>query len=320
MEQKKVIILGATGFIGSYVAEAIQGKEPYKLLCLVRKSSDTNFLESIGATCKVIDFENIIALQEEFLKADFIINCLAMTNGDQNLRKTTELNLLKTIEKALSNNNAAFIHLGSIISYGYKLPSTPIDENYIAQKTDFEDKISILKDDFIINSKTIRNYLIIQPVSTLGARDNHSFSYNLKLQHKQGKFPLVSGGKSKISIIDTRDIGRAFLFVIENWENIKQGKYLISGYDTSWNKIKSMFDEKSGKGQKAIHIPSVLIKVFGFISDAFRLSDEITRKAASFLSKNKLYNAGKMTEYGFKPVYNLEDNVGSLFEHNESNK
>lgn len=47
-EQRTVAITGATGFVGRYVASRLLREDDIHLRCLVRDSSDTTFLESLG--------------------------------------------------------------------------------------------------------------------------------------------------------------------------------------------------------------------------------------------------------------------------------
>jgi nucleoside-diphosphate-sugar epimerase len=306
---QNVLILGGTGFIGSHIAEAIIENNDVHLSCLVRNESNTSFLKSKGIPFEKIDFGDIKLLTSFINRYDIIVNAVAVLNGSWHEREKREIEHLNKLFTAIISREKIFIHLGSIISYGYKLPFDPIDETFIPLSSFNDDLISQKKDAFIEKHIPVNQYYIIQPSSALGLRDKNGLTSTILESYKTGKFPLVSGGNSIISIIDARDIGNAFNFIINNHTNIPSGKYLIKGYDTSWDVLKSELDSVYDMSMKAMEIKKGLFKIIGWLGQYIFRSNKLNLKTASFLSDNKCYNSGKIENYGFKPRYSLQDTL-----------
>ena len=70
----KVIITGATGFIGRNFAESLH-KKGYDILATGRSQYMGQQLEKAGITFKKADILNQDELEEVFTQADFLIHC-----------------------------------------------------------------------------------------------------------------------------------------------------------------------------------------------------------------------------------------------------
>jgi nucleoside-diphosphate-sugar epimerase len=266
-------------------------------------------LESTGVPFEKIDFADINLLTSFINRSDIIVNAVAVLSGSWHEREKKELEHLNRLFNSIKSREKLFIHLGSIISYGYKLPFDSIDETYTPLSSFNDDLISQKKDDFIEKHIPVYKYYILQPSSALGIRDIKGLTSTILQAYKTGKFPLVSGGNSIISLIDVRDIGRAFNFIINNHAHIPPGKYIVKGYDTSWKDLKHELDSVHGMTMKAMKIKKELFEIIGWVGQYIFKSNKLNLKTASFLSENKCYNSGKIENYGFKPLYNLRDNL-----------
>lgn len=310
----KVLMYGATGFIGSHIAECIN--KSYELVCIVRNSSNTSFLDNKKIKYMKSDFsEN--SLKELNTDFDVIVNAIAILNGNIHDREINEYSLLKKILASLNKNNVLYLHLGSIISYGYKLPDKEIDEGFKGIKLKDEDLISFNKDnivDKLCNMKNIK-YINIQPTSTLGLRDKKSFAARIIDNYNNGKFPLISGGNSNIPIIDTRDIGNAFKFAIDNYITIKESKLIITGYNTTWKEIKHEFDNYFKNEKKSLNIPKSLFLLLAYVCEIIGKREKLNLRMAYILSKSRWYSSKNFNKYGFKASYGLKENILHLFEN-----
>ncbi len=127
----KVFLTGASGFIGSHIAELfVQNNIP--LRCLVRKTSDITFLKQLRVEIVNGDILNQEDLQTALDGVDFVIHTAGKSSdwGDyvdyyqQNVVGT--MNVLKACQIHHINN---VIITGSISSYGEENNSTIKDEN-----------------------------------------------------------------------------------------------------------------------------------------------------------------------------------------------
>jgi nucleoside-diphosphate-sugar epimerase len=133
----KILITGACGHIGSFIAENIYKIKNVSKSILVdnlksnRFNSLYNFEKKNNLSFFIRDLNNLNAL-DDFHDVDVIIHCASMTNAEKSFGKEKEmyrnnLNCLKTAMKYCRNRNAKLIHLSSTSVYGKQ--TDLVDEN-----------------------------------------------------------------------------------------------------------------------------------------------------------------------------------------------
>ena len=133
----KVLITGACGHIGSFLAENIHKVKGISKVILVDnlKSNRFNSLYNLekknNLSFFLRDLNNLNVLND-FHNVDVIIHCASMTNAEKSFEKEKEmyinnLNCLKTAMKYCINRNTKLIHLSSTSVYGKQ--TDLVDEN-----------------------------------------------------------------------------------------------------------------------------------------------------------------------------------------------
>jgi len=133
----KIIITGACGHIGSYVAENVHKIKKIKNTVLVdnlksnRFSSIFNLRKKSNLKFYIKDLTNINSLNE-FKNVDYLIHCASMTNAEKSFSKEKEmyknnLDCLKTTIKYCKRNKVKLIHMSSTSVYGKQ--AEIVDEN-----------------------------------------------------------------------------------------------------------------------------------------------------------------------------------------------
>src|ERR1700722_15412481 len=126
---KKVLITGASGFIGSFLVEEAL-KRGYEVYAGIRSSSSRQYLQDSRINFISLDFKNksnLIKTLEEFNKEhngsfDYIIHCSGVTKAN-NIQEFYDINYeyTKNFVEALietKSNVQKFIQLSSLASYG----------------------------------------------------------------------------------------------------------------------------------------------------------------------------------------------------------
>ena len=124
----KLLITGACGHIGSYVAEHIHKIKEIKETILIdnlksnRHSSVFNLRKKSKKRFYIRDLNNPKSLND-FKNVDFIIHCASMTNAEKSFGKKNQMfsnniNCLKTVIKYCKSKKVKLIHLSSTSVYG----------------------------------------------------------------------------------------------------------------------------------------------------------------------------------------------------------
>ncbi len=124
----KLLITGACGHIGSFVAEHIHKIKEIKETILIdnlksnRHSSVFNLRKKSKKRFYIRDLNNPKSLND-FKNVDFIIHCASMTNAEKSFGKKNQMfsnniNCLKTVIKYCKSKKVKLIHLSSTSVYG----------------------------------------------------------------------------------------------------------------------------------------------------------------------------------------------------------
>ena len=116
---KTLFLTGATGLVGSHVAEEAL-RRGHHVKALVRASSDTTYLDAWGVEKVSGDLEDIDALRCGVAGADWVINCAAKVGDWGPLEEFRRLNVaaLRLLLDAASDAGAErFVHVSSLGVY-----------------------------------------------------------------------------------------------------------------------------------------------------------------------------------------------------------
>lgn len=298
MIKMKVIVFGGTGFIGSHVVEQLQ-LAGHHVTTAVRTTSNTTFLKSLGVNIVRIDFSDPGAIGKAMDGKDVVYNCTADPNQNMpsDLDAPVEIKLTKTlIETAALHGVSRFIQLSTIVIYDLK-SNEPIDESYISQPEYPIQKVAMERERIVkeIGKNAGIETIILRPASTIGARDTKSFFSGLFTAHTHDQFPIVGEGDRKVSLIDTRDIGRAMEFLgVYNKPKDDKGVYLVKGFDVTWYELKKEMDRITGR--------NAIVNPISTSEQTFMIKN---------FSVNRIWNDNKLRKLGFQTRYSLSDAVGT---------
>ncbi|MEH7353482.1 hypothetical protein V7150_07855 [Neobacillus drentensis] len=145
--------------------------------------------------------------------------------------------------------------------------------------------------------------IVLRPASTIGVRDKSSFFARLYVTHATDQYPMIGNGAAKVSLVDTRDIGRAmaWLGTYQEPEN-DHSIFLLKGFDTTWNQLKTAIDNATGKISKTMHLPKNL-------TEEQMIAYKLTPFAVKTFTVNRIWDDNKIRKLGFNTKYSLTDAV-----------
>ncbi len=155
-KRPKVLVTGATGFIGCRVAEILRLREGWDVRAVVRSPGKAARLARLDIEMVPFDLEQSSGFEELVKGCDAIIHCAVGTAyGDsKRIYRVTVDGTRKLAQAALKNNVDCFVHVSSMAVYGSKL-SGLIDES----KPVAPDPGSIYGETKLKAEQVIQNYV-----------------------------------------------------------------------------------------------------------------------------------------------------------------
>tara|TARA_B110000914_G_scaffold211012_1_gene210666 strand:- start:1686 stop:2615 length:930 start_codon:yes stop_codon:yes gene_type:complete len=227
----KIIITGACGHIGSYVAENVHKIKKIRNTVLVdnlksnRFSSIFNLRKKSNIKFYIKDLNDINTL-DEFKNVDYLIHCASMTNAEKSFGNKKEmyknnLNCLKTTIRYCKKNKVKLIHLSSTSVYGKQ--AEIVDENcekkYLKPQSPYA-KIKLIEEKMLKKESKHLKYVTFRFGTIAGV------SKGIRFHTAVNKFCFNAALNEKIQVYKTalhqyrpylsvRDAFKAFKFCIE---------------------------------------------------------------------------------------------------------
>lgn len=318
---KKIIITGASGFIGSFLVEKALSLG-WEVWAGVRKSSSREYL---GDTrIKFIDLElsstkrltgQFCNFIKEYGHIDYIIHnagvtkCLNRDDFDEiNFRYTA--NLIDALNTA-NISPEKFVLMSSLSAYGIG-----DEENYTPIKTTDTPNpntaygISKIKAERYLTEKASFPYMILRPTGVYGPREK---DYFLMLKTVKSGLDVGAGFKSQhLTFIYVKDLVEAVFLALRS--TACNRAYFVADGDVYTDKEYTALVKKvlGKKHVLSIKVPLSVLKIISIISEEI---SKVTKKPST-LNRDK-YKIMKqrnwecditplIDELGFVPKYNLE--------------
>lgn len=318
---KKVIITGASGFIGSFLVEKALSLG-WQVWAGVRKSSSREYLQDSRIEFIDLEFSNVNRLTgqlsdfvEKYGGIDYIIHnagvtkCLNSDDFDKINFKYTA-NLIEAINTA-NISLGKFVLMSSLSAYGIgdEVNYTPIKTADIPNPNTAYGESKIKAERFL-EEKAAFPYIIMRPTGVYGPREK---DYFLMLKTVKSGLDVGAGFKSQhLTFIYVKDLVDAVYLALES--SVRNKGYFVADGDVYSDKeytalVKKVLEKKYVLSLK---VPLSVLKVISVISEEI---SKFTKKPST-LNRDK-YKIMKQRNWecditplvqdlGFSPKYNLE--------------
>jgi len=256
MKEKKILLTGASGFLGRYVFEYLSEKN--------------FFVETLGrqnSSLIIPDISNPIPDISE--KYDLVVHCagkahvLPKTEKEAkqffDINHTGTMNLCKALCKNVPNT---FVFISTIAVYGRDECEELTEEAELQGKTPYA-KSKILAEEFLQVWCTEHkiNLMILRLPLVAGMNANGNLGAMVK-GIKKGYYFNITGNEAQKSIVLASDIAQLIPKLFE-----KNGIYNLSGDENySFEEISRIISNQMN-GKRIIALPYFLVRVFAYIGD-----------------------------------------------------
>jgi nucleoside-diphosphate-sugar epimerase len=210
----KALVTGATGFIGSFLVEAL-GKKGYDVTCLVRKTSDLKWLRHLSLQYLQGELDDTDSYAGKLGKFDYIFHLAGLTKADsaKDFYHANAECTQKLVTAAAEMNPALkrFLHVSSLAAAGPSIDSRPLSEDAPSNPVSVYGKSKLEGEKAVFACREKLPITIVRPPAVYGPRDTDFFLVFRAVQNRL--FPYW--GKSSYSLIYVEDLVQGIILAAE---------------------------------------------------------------------------------------------------------
>ncbi len=210
----KVLVTGATGFIGSFLVEALIRKG-YDVTCLVRKTSKLKWLSHLRPQYLHADLDDTDSYAKRLGEFEYIFHLAGLTKADsaKDFYHANAVCTQKLVTAAAEMNPLLkrFLHISSLAAAGPSIDGRPLPEDEPASPVSVYGKSKLEGEKAVLSCKEKLLVTIIRPPAVYGPRDTDFFLVFKAVQNRL--FPYW--GRSSYSLIYVEDLVQGMILAAE---------------------------------------------------------------------------------------------------------
>lgn len=293
----RVLVTGATGFLGSHIAEVLV-QHGFTVRCTVRPSSSLKWLERLNIEKIAVKFNDEASLQKACQGVDVVVHNAGITRA-KNDAEFFEVNTYPTerlAKAAITAKVSRFIFISSLEARGPDGFTTAISA-YGKSKLEAEHRLTDLQKAIEIS--------LLRPAGVYGPRDTDLLTL---FQLANYGFLTVPATNGKLQPVHGRDVAEAVLATLQG--KVQLGPFEIAEASTySWQDMARALEVAMNKKLRVIKIPREVFLGAGYISETFSKLLNQAPKLDRRRAKSLAYYTYTCETTPFKEVFGWEAKI-----------
>jgi nucleoside-diphosphate-sugar epimerase len=315
----KAIVTGASGFVGSYLRDALldAGVDVIAL----RRPGSPPAERGRSAEIEYSDMESLARVFDSE-RPDYVFHVAGVMNGVR-YEDFSQGNVLPThnLVQALGGNNPQlrrFVYVSSLAAYGPSRKDAPLREDAEPRPIEFYGKSKLEAEEAIRAAGETVPWTIIRPGGVYGPRD-YQYWELFRLAAK-GINPYYGNRKRMMSLVYIDDLIDAIIASARSPATVYKGYFISDGRPVTWEEMQTQIVEEAGRKVWDIDLPGFLVNLTGFFGD---IKGRITGKP-SLYNRQKVIMAiqdawtcgcdAACTDFGYRPRVTLEEGIRKAYD------
>jgi len=307
-----VFVTGATGFIGSHLVDHLLQKN-CTVLCLVRKTSSQEYLQSIGAQLHAGNLNEPQSYQSLLDQADYVFHCAGLTKA-RNCKEYFESNaeVCRPLYRACAERSRrikAVVHLSSLAAVGPSASNQPVDENSSCRPLTHYGKSKLAGEEIALSFSSDLPMVVLRPPVVYGEREENFFTYLKSIQ--RGWIFIVGKAQRHLSLIYVEDLVRGMVRAATPPTETQRVFFITDGHNYSWDDVAEVAMRVLNVRARRITIPENVLVLAACLSEGWaRLGSQAPlfdrQRVIDIRQSSWTASAAQFFEqYSFQPHYDL---------------
>lgn len=315
------LITGATGFVGSHVAEACKARG-LGVRTIARPTSDTAFLDRLGVTVLRGDLTESAVVRQAVEGADAVVHCAAKV-GDwgpvEDYRAVNVEGLRGLLEACQGRPLQRFVHLSSLGVYAARHhhgtdETEPLPDGHVDGYT--QTKVEAEQLALAYHRRNGVPVVVLRPGFVYGPRDRTLLPKVIDNLRK-GKFRFVGSGKQALNTIYVGNLVDALFLVIDKPQAVGQVYNLTDGERVSKRRfIEALVRGLDLPGPKPVSLPLFVARLMAWWMErdarkkGAAKAPRLTQARLKFLGLNLDFSIDKAKrELGYQPRVSFDEGI-----------
>lgn len=328
------MITGASGFIGSFLAEE-GNKRNYQIYAAVRSSSNTTYLKGENIRIVMLNLADKLdmigyfrELAEKGIRFQYVIHNAGVTKTF-NKRDFFKVNYeyTRNLVEALTESGCIpdkLLYISSLEAFGHGDEKTmqPICETDEPNPFSLYGKSKLKSEQYLQSLKNFP-YLILRPTGVYGPREKDYFIYIQAINHG---FEFYIGRKKQyLSFVYVKDLAHLAYVTLES-KVFNKSYFVTDGNTYSSSDLAVVVKEILGKKCIKMIIPKIVIRWISYLAEPIStILDKRTvlnpDKYKALACTNWLCDSSKLTtDFNFSPAYDLKKGMRETIDWYQSNQ
>jgi nucleoside-diphosphate-sugar epimerase len=245
LNRKKILITGATGFIGGRLVEKLMLEHQVDVRVLVSTFTNVSRIARFDLEMFPGNLLNQNQINQAVKGCDIIFHCAYGNRGDKETRRRINIDGTRHIMEAAKHHGVKrVVYLSTLIVYGLT-EDGDLDETaprrysggiYADSKKDAEELVFKYSCDHGVPVTVIQPTAVYGPYAPV-------WTVNVMDLLQNYRFPLINGGAGYCNAVYIDDLVKAMLLAAENQEAVGEA-FLISGKDpVTWKEFYGRFEQ-----------------------------------------------------------------------------
>ncbi len=242
LKDKIVLVTGASGFVGTYVARGLR-EQGVRVRALVRRPEARAELERLGVETVLGDLTDARSVEAAVRGTQAIVHCAVQALVDVSEARRVNVEGTRTLaQAALATGCERFVHISTVAVYPLRDREGSVDESL--PLADDKDAYSITKIEAEreVEEAAARGLrtVILRPPVILGVHPSSYWGTHVPKGIAAGQFAQVDEGRRPLSYVDVRSLVDAVIRALRVDEAVGQ-TFNISDGHTPWHRYTDLF-------------------------------------------------------------------------------
>jgi nucleoside-diphosphate-sugar epimerase len=317
----KSLVTGGSGFLGSHLVEALVARGD-EVRVLVRPTSKTAFLESLGVELAYGDLSDRQSLKAAVQGMERVYHCAALASDWgtwENFLAANVTGLRNLLDAALEAGVSKFIHISTTDVYGH--PNYPADETTPFRLRGWQYGDTKIQGEELVWAYHRKHGLpvtVVRPVNIYGPRST-SFVLELAELLKSGDMVQIGKLEQPAGLAYVTNVVDVILLAADCENSVGHAYNACDGLDISWPKYMGRLAKVIGASGPKTVILYRLAYFAGWIMEKsygiLRIKSRplLTRMLVELLGTNQGFPIDKARrELGYEPRVDFEEGMARV--------